>query len=161
MDLQALLRAFLRDRGISPVRNSMKKVISVRFKENGKSYYFDPGDAVIHTGENMAMKIDHRMYYFLSDKGKTARSRKRGGGSLNGTDCRPLTPGRKPRRGQFFSLVRATSQHPITLIFCHFTRIIFVCQTSLRFSIFLNLYGQILQIFTIQKLTAIRANVII
>ena len=29
----------------------MKKVISVRFKENGKSYYFDPGDAVIHTGE--------------------------------------------------------------------------------------------------------------
>ena len=28
----------------------MKKVISVRFKENGKSYYFDPGDAVIHTG---------------------------------------------------------------------------------------------------------------
>ena len=30
--------------------------------------------AVIHTGENMAMKIDHRMYYFLSDKGKTARS---------------------------------------------------------------------------------------
>ena len=29
----------------------MKKVISVRFKENGKSYYFDPGDAVIHAGE--------------------------------------------------------------------------------------------------------------
>ena len=29
----------------------MKKVISVRFKENGKSYYFDPGDAAIHTGE--------------------------------------------------------------------------------------------------------------
>ena len=29
----------------------MKKVISVRFKENGKSYYFDPGDATIHTGE--------------------------------------------------------------------------------------------------------------
>ena len=29
----------------------MKKVISVRFKENGKSYYFDPGDAIIHTGE--------------------------------------------------------------------------------------------------------------
>ena len=26
----------------------MKKVISVRFKENGKSYYFDPGDAIIH-----------------------------------------------------------------------------------------------------------------
>ena len=30
----------------------MKKVISVRFKENGKSYYFDPGDAVIHAGEH-------------------------------------------------------------------------------------------------------------
>ena len=29
----------------------MKKVISVRFKENGKSYYFDPGAAVIHAGE--------------------------------------------------------------------------------------------------------------
>ena len=29
----------------------MKKVISVRFKENGKSYYFDPGDAIIHAGE--------------------------------------------------------------------------------------------------------------
>ena len=29
----------------------MKKVISVRFKENGKIYYFDPGDAVIHAGE--------------------------------------------------------------------------------------------------------------
>ena len=29
----------------------MKKVISVRFKENGKSYYFDPGEAVIHAGE--------------------------------------------------------------------------------------------------------------
>ena len=44
MDFQALLRAFLQDRGVSPVRNSMKKVISVRFKENGKSYYFDlPG----------------------------------------------------------------------------------------------------------------------
>ncbi len=25
----------------------MKKVISVRFKENGKSYYFDPADADI------------------------------------------------------------------------------------------------------------------
>ena len=51
MDLQALLRAFLRDRGVSPVRNSMKKVISVRFKENGKSYYFDPAGADIKTGE--------------------------------------------------------------------------------------------------------------
>ena len=29
----------------------MKKVISVRFKENGKSYYFDPADAVIQTGD--------------------------------------------------------------------------------------------------------------
>ena len=51
MDFQALLRAFLRDRGVSPVRNSMKKVISVRFKENGKSYYFDPAGADIKTGE--------------------------------------------------------------------------------------------------------------
>ena len=51
MDLQALLWAFLRDRGVSPVRNSMKKVISVRFKENGKSYYFDPAGADIKTGE--------------------------------------------------------------------------------------------------------------
>ena len=51
MDLQALLRAFLQDRGVSPVRNSMKKVISVRFKENGKSYYFDPAGADIKTGE--------------------------------------------------------------------------------------------------------------
>lgn len=46
------------------------------------------------------MKIDHRMYYFLSDKGKTARSRK-GGGSLNGTDCRlpPLDPGEEAKEG--------------------------------------------------------------
>ena len=51
MDFQALLRAFLQDRGVSPVRNSMKKVISVRFKENGKSYYFDPAGADIKTGE--------------------------------------------------------------------------------------------------------------
>ena len=29
----------------------MKKVISVRFKENGKSYYFDPAGADIKTGE--------------------------------------------------------------------------------------------------------------
>ena len=29
----------------------MKKVISVRFKENGKSYYFDPADADIRTGD--------------------------------------------------------------------------------------------------------------
>ena len=29
----------------------MKKVISVRFKENGKSYYFDPAGAEIHTGD--------------------------------------------------------------------------------------------------------------
>jgi len=28
----------------------MKKVISVRFKENGKSYYFDPAGADIKTG---------------------------------------------------------------------------------------------------------------
>ena len=33
------------------MRNAMKKVISVRFKENGKSYYFDPADAVIQTGD--------------------------------------------------------------------------------------------------------------
>ena len=29
----------------------MKKVISVRFKENGKSYYFDPAGADIKTGD--------------------------------------------------------------------------------------------------------------
>ena len=29
----------------------MKKVISVRFKENGKRYYFDPAGADIKTGE--------------------------------------------------------------------------------------------------------------
>ena len=29
----------------------MKKVISVRFKENGKSYYFAPADADIRTGD--------------------------------------------------------------------------------------------------------------
>ena len=29
----------------------MKKVISVRFKENGKSYYFDPAGAEIRTGD--------------------------------------------------------------------------------------------------------------
>ena len=29
----------------------MKKVISVRFKENGKSYYFDPANADIRTGD--------------------------------------------------------------------------------------------------------------
>ena len=32
-------------------RNTMKKVISVRFKENGKSYYFDPAGAEIRTGD--------------------------------------------------------------------------------------------------------------
>ena len=30
-------------------RKTMKKVISVRFKENGKSYYFDPAGAEITT----------------------------------------------------------------------------------------------------------------
>ena len=29
----------------------MKKVISVRFKDNGKSYYFDPADADIKAGD--------------------------------------------------------------------------------------------------------------
>ena len=29
----------------------MKQVISVRFKENGKSYYFDPAGAEIKTGD--------------------------------------------------------------------------------------------------------------
>ena len=29
----------------------MKKVISVRFKDNGKSYYFDPADQEIRTGD--------------------------------------------------------------------------------------------------------------
>ena len=31
----------------------MKKVISVRFKENGKSYYFDPAGAEIKTGDHV------------------------------------------------------------------------------------------------------------
>ena len=29
----------------------MKKVISVRFKDNGKTYYFDPADTPIQTGD--------------------------------------------------------------------------------------------------------------
>lgn len=29
----------------------MKKVISVRFKDNGKTYYFDPADTPIKTGD--------------------------------------------------------------------------------------------------------------
>ena len=35
----------------------MKKVISVRFKENGKSYYFDPAGADIKTGEYVIVEI--------------------------------------------------------------------------------------------------------
>ena len=34
----------------------MKKVISVRFKENGKSYYFDPADAPINTGDHVIVE---------------------------------------------------------------------------------------------------------
>ena len=34
----------------------MKKVISVRFKENGKSYYFDPAGADIHTGDHVIVE---------------------------------------------------------------------------------------------------------
>ena len=30
----------------TPKRNAMKKVISVRFKDNGKTYYFDPATGV-------------------------------------------------------------------------------------------------------------------
>ena len=39
----------------------MKKVISVRFKENGKSYYFDPAGADIKTGEYVIVETarDH------------------------------------------------------------------------------------------------------
>ena len=35
----------------------MKKVISVRFKENGKSYYFDPAGADIKTGEYVIVEL--------------------------------------------------------------------------------------------------------
>ena len=35
----------------TPKRNAMKKVISVRFKDNGKTYYFDPADTPIKTGD--------------------------------------------------------------------------------------------------------------
>ena len=41
----------------------MKKVISVRFKENGKSYYFDPGDAVIHAGEYVIVETARGVEY--------------------------------------------------------------------------------------------------
>ena len=34
----------------------MKKVISVRFKENGKSYYFDPAGAEIKTGDHVIVE---------------------------------------------------------------------------------------------------------
>lgn len=34
----------------------MKKVISVRFKENGKSYYFDPAGADIKTGDHVIVE---------------------------------------------------------------------------------------------------------
>ena len=68
------------------------------------------------------MKIDHRMYYFLSDKGKTARSRKRGGGSLNGTGCRlpPLDPGEKAKEGAILfacALCFTASNHFNILLF--------------------------------------------
>ena len=35
----------------------MKKVISVRFKDNGKTYYFDPADTPIKTGDIEEIKM--------------------------------------------------------------------------------------------------------
>ena len=45
----------------TPKRNAMKKVISVRFKDNGKSYYFDPADADIKAGDYVIVETARGM----------------------------------------------------------------------------------------------------
>ena len=59
----------------------MKKVISVRFKENGKSYYFDPAGADIKTGEYVVVElslihISPEMHYnsYLPQQRRSQRS---------------------------------------------------------------------------------------
>ena len=39
----------------------MKKVISVRFKDNGKTYYFDPADTPIKTGDYVIVETARGM----------------------------------------------------------------------------------------------------
>ena len=56
----------------------MKKVISVRFKENGKSYYFDPAGADIKTGEYVIVETARGIECGRSEErrvGKECRSR--------------------------------------------------------------------------------------
>ena len=65
------------------------------------------------------MKIDHRMYYFLSDKGKTARSRK-GERFAEWNRLPPLDPGKEAKEGAILfacALCFTASNHFNILLF--------------------------------------------